>query len=142
MISHELTITERVAFLARHPNVAARVVEFEAIVGNVGYDQAPTPPGGWNIFDADLVDYYLRMLPGWIPSWGIAVEDSVWPYVVIFPDAVGDLRMTGTDVVQAVHINDPEPATIPDTAPMDYLMWALAIGAVIALGVWVPKLRQ
>ncbi len=138
--SHELTTLEQAAFLLRHPVVAARVALFQEAVNTVGYDQSPQPPGGWDIWNQDLLDYWLRQIPGWIPSWGIAVADTpYWPYVVIFPDAVGVLRYTGTDAAQAVHIGDPPPAGIPDTSPIDWITLAVVAGALLYAGLYFKK---
>src|SRR4029079_13822987 len=141
MIAHALTSAATLAFLVRHPIIAARVEEFTYVVNTVGYDQSPQPPGGWDIWDVDLVDYYLAQLPRWIPTWRLAGGDTVLPYVVIFPDAGGTLHYTGTDALQALTINDPPPHGIPDASPLDWLTRFAFIGGVLYLVLLFKKNR-
>lgn len=134
---HTLTTSDQLAFLARHPVIALRVSMFQQIADSVGYDQAPNPPGGYDFTNYDILDYWLRQLPGWIPSWGLDVPDSIYPHVIIFPDAVGNLRYTGVDSAPG-DINLPYPVPLPDKSPLDQVKdWAVnfAIGYV-ALEVW------
>lgn len=136
-MNRTLTDTEIAGFLLRNPVIAVRVGEFNSIVANLGYDQAPTPPGGFEFWKYDVVDYWLRRLPGWIPSWGLACWDSsLGGWVVIFPAAQGFLRFTLSDNSGAAfQINKP-PFTSPDPpggSPLD-MLWLLAlvvVGAVV-----------
>lgn len=81
----ELKADEVDAFLARNPSVGARVIEFNALVFAFGWDQIRTEPG---FLEFDMT------IPGAIPPDGIAVQDSVFARVVIFPDASGNLHFT------------------------------------------------
>lgn len=142
MMARSLTQLEIIGFLARHPSIGARVSEFVGIVNTVGYDQAPRPPGGWNILDYDVIDYWLKQLPGWIPPWGIAAwDDALSGYVVIFPDAIGDLRYTLSDnrgaafEIEKPDFQSPNP---PGGSPADTL---ILLGVVLVAAVVVGQLR-
>lgn len=133
--SRALTDGETLGFLFRHPTIAARIEEFTTIVNQVGYDQAPKPPGGWNPLDYDVLDYWLNQLPGWIPAWGLRVDDSVLGPVTIFPDAVGNLHYTAGDS-PAGDINKPPYQSPSDASPLGELM-SLAVVVAIGWGVYM-----
>jgi hypothetical protein len=136
-VNRALTETEKASFLLRHPTIAARVSEFLSIVNTVGYDQAPKPPGGY-IPTYDVMDYWLQQLPGWIPSWGLAVPDDVFQgTVVIFPNAYGDLLFTLTDAPDTVtgEINKP-PYQSPEGTNVTPIEQVVYLGVLLA-GVYI-----
>jgi hypothetical protein len=71
-----LNSAEVSGFLSRHPDIKAKVQLFQQEVVNYGYQQGVS------------MNYA-------IPEWGIAVPDSEFRNVAIFPDAAGQLVFTG-----------------------------------------------
>lgn len=116
-----LTAADIAAFLDRHPREAAIVRAFETQVSTWGYREADRYP---------------------IPRFGMAVPDSVFRNVVIFPDVEGTLRFSGnvSDTV-AEQINKPAYESPAGEQPLDKLLAAVPwiIGGYVALqllGLW------
>jgi hypothetical protein len=112
----DLNASQVTAFLARHPDVQSKVSQFENLVARFGYYQGK---------------------PGYpIPEWGIAVADSDYTNVFIFPDASGQLRYTGnipndvaTEINLPPYVSPAGDGAIPWTA----LLWIA--GGLLAVSV-------
>lgn len=101
-------------FLSRHPGTRSKVILFE------GQVEAQRFIGG----------SYRQGDSGYaIPQYGIAVDDSVYGNVVIFPDADGDLRYTG-NVPAGVAGQTNMPAYVPPPGPSPFAGWETLAAAV------------
>jgi hypothetical protein len=138
--AYALTATEQAGLLARNPILAARVVEFINVVNTIGYNQAPEPSAGTDFSAAGILDYWLQKLPGWIPTWGLLVNDSYFGPVVVFPDASGTLHFTATSAPTG-DINKP-PYESPDQSPLAQIIGWVMIGVVGFLGLQAWRLSR
>lgn len=101
LASRPMTSGEIANFLFRHPVVAARIAETEAIM-NVGrYDWDYNPATGWPF-------------PGLIPPWGLQVDDSSYGLVTVFPARDGSWRYTA---FSAVDLGADKPGYISPKGP-------------------------
>jgi hypothetical protein len=102
-----LTALEVTSFLIRHPVVAARVA-YSSALSQFDCDQ---------VYDSWISDDLRdRLYPGVIPRQGIAVSDSVFGNVIVFPDAECNFRYTGYVTDVPADIYDEQ---VPDALPYD-----------------------
>lgn len=71
--------------LARNPSIAARVLEWNALISTLDWSQVQQAGG--------LFEFTFH-IPGAIPANGICFTDSSYGDVIIFPDASGVLHFT------------------------------------------------
>ena len=100
--SRALTAGEVAGFLTRNPSVAAQVAAFQQYKTYIGYSQDSSTWSNW----------FAQNIPGFIPQYGEAVNDSVLGTVFVFPDAYGNLQYTVSNAPTG-DINNPLPPTVP-----------------------------
>jgi hypothetical protein len=100
--SRELSSGEINSFLFRHLTVYAKIEEFTAFVAVTGYSQDSST---W-------LNWFQSNMPGFIPGYGMEVDDAQLGQVFIFPDASGTLHYT-VSTAPVGDINNPLPAAQP-----------------------------
>ena len=111
--------------LSRNSDLRLRVLEFNVLLSVFTWSQLIEK--GFFTWTFDV--------PGFIPSDGVYVVDSVFGNVVVFPDANGVLRFNATANVGSAHLIGPSGLpnlpTLPSLTTVTVLLALVAVGFIL-----------